>query len=56
MVDCGWLAVALEIGGPGKGRRQFTGVTADRKLVVFEDPAPGSGSAPLHLLGFPGPE
>jgi len=44
--------LALEIGGRGKGYRQFKGIRADRKLVFAEDPAPGSGRIPLHLLGF----
>jgi predicted AAA+ superfamily ATPase len=54
LVECGGLSVALEIGGPGKGRRRFKGIEADRKLVVSEDPAPGFGRVPLHLLGFLG--
>jgi hypothetical protein len=52
MVECDGRAIALEIGGPGKGHRQFKGITADRKLVLCEDPAPESDRIPLHLLGF----
>ncbi|MGC9452774.1 MAG: AAA family ATPase [Oceanipulchritudo sp.] len=44
--------IAMEIGGKGKGRSQFKGVTADRKIVLGQDIAPAPGRIPLHLAGF----
>ena len=44
--------IALEIGGKGKGRRQFKGITTDRKLVLAPDIAPQPDRLPLHLVGF----
>lgn len=44
--------VALEIGGKGKGRTQFKGISADRKIVLAPDIAPQKNRLPLHLLGF----
>ena len=52
--------VVIEIGGPGKGRTQFKGVSYDQKIVLFhstsgrqKDFRPNPGSfVPLHCLGF----
>lgn len=44
--------IAMEIGGKGKGRSQFKGVIADRKIVLGQDIAPAPGRLPLHLAGF----
>jgi predicted AAA+ superfamily ATPase len=44
--------LAVEIGGPGKGREQFKGVQIDRKLVFAHNPAPEKGRLPLFLLGY----
>ena len=44
--------LAVEIGGPGKGRRQFKGVQIDRKLVFAHRPAPEREQFPLFLLGY----
>ncbi|MDY6988793.1 MAG: AAA family ATPase [Thermodesulfobacteriota bacterium] len=44
--------LAVEIGGPGKGREQFKGVQIDRKLVFAHSPAPEKGRLPLFLLGY----
>jgi len=44
--------LAVEIGGPGKGRQQFKGVQIDRKLVFAHTPAPEKGRLPLFLLGY----
>ena len=46
--------IALEIGGKGKGRSQFKGITTDRKLVLAPDIAPQPDRLPLHLVGFLG--
>jgi predicted AAA+ superfamily ATPase len=44
--------IAFEIGGKGKGRSQFKGITADRKIVLAPDIAPQPDRLPLHLAGF----
>jgi hypothetical protein len=44
--------VAFEIGGKGKGRSQFKGIQADRKIVMAEDSRPAADRMPLHLAGF----
>lgn len=46
------LSIVLEVGGKGKGRTQFKGFKADRKIVLTEECAPGADRLPLHLLGF----
>ena len=45
-------AIILEVGGRGKGRRQFKGITAGRKLILAHGAEPGEGKCPLSLLGF----
>lgn len=45
-------SIVLEVGGKGKGRTQFKGTRADRKIVLAEAIAPGTDRLPLHLLGF----
>jgi len=42
----------FEIGGKGKGRRQFKGIQADHKIVMAEGASPAPGRMPLHLAGF----
>jgi predicted AAA+ superfamily ATPase len=44
--------IVLEVGGKGKGRTQFKGFQADRKIVLAEATAPAQDRLPLHLLGF----
>jgi uncharacterized protein len=44
--------IAIEIGGPGKGRRQFKGVQVDRKVVFTHSLVPEKGRIPLFLLGL----
>ena len=44
--------IAFEIGGRGKGRSQFKGIKADRKIILAPDVAPAPGRLPLHLTGF----
>lgn len=44
--------LAVEIGGPSKGRQQFKGVQIDRKIVFTHSPAPERGRLPLFLLGY----
>ena len=46
------VSVVLEIGGKGKGRTQFKGFTADRKIVFGEGATSDRDRRPLHLLGF----
>ncbi len=45
-------SVVLEVGGKGKGRTQFKGFQADRKIVLAEGAALAADRRPLHLLGF----
>ena len=47
--------LALEVGGKGKGRSQFKGVSVDRKLLFVQDSQDIRTEGPyrpLHLLGF----
>jgi len=44
--------LVFEIGGKGKGRSQFKGVQADRKIVMGEDANFSPDRIPLHLVGF----
>ncbi|MFP4088650.1 MAG: ATP-binding protein [Desulfobacteraceae bacterium] len=44
--------LAVEIGGPGKGRQQFKGIKVDRKLIFTHSLVPEKGRIPLFLLGF----
>lgn len=44
--------VALEVGGKGKGRSQFKGVAASRRIVLSHGSVPAPGRISLHLLGF----
>lgn len=44
--------LAVEIGGPGKGREQFKGVQIDQKIVFAHSPAPAKDRLPLFLLGY----
>ena len=44
--------IAFEIGGKGKGRSQFKGISADHKIVLAPDIAPEPNRLPLHLVGF----
>ncbi len=44
--------LAVEIGGPSKGRQQFKGVHIDRKIVFAHGPLPEKGRLPLFLLGY----
>lgn len=45
-------SVVLEVGGKGKGRSQFKGARADRKIVLGESSPMRADQRPLHLLGF----
>ena len=44
--------LVVEVGGRGKGRQQFKGVTIDRKLIFADTDVPGDGRIPLFLAGF----
>lgn len=52
LVEFGERRVAFEIGGRGKGRSQFKGIKADRKIILAPDIAPSPDRLPLHLVGF----
>lgn len=55
MVEWDGLHIAVEIGGRGKGRQQFKGIQADRKIVLSHTDAPQDHRIPLFLLGMIGP-
>jgi predicted AAA+ superfamily ATPase len=42
----------IEIGGKGKGREQFKGIVADRKIVFAHSDAIDHGKHPLFMLGY----
>jgi len=44
--------LVVEIGGPGKGRRQFKGIEIDRKLVFAHTDIPTPNTIPLFLIGY----
>lgn len=44
--------LVIEVGGKGKGREQFKGITIDRKVIVAHVAVPNEKQIPLHLLGF----
>ncbi|MCK4414700.1 MAG: ATP-binding protein [Candidatus Eisenbacteria sp.] len=44
--------LAIEIGGHGKGREQFKGVTLDRKLIFTHSDRTDGINRPLFLLGY----
>lgn len=44
--------IVLEVGGKGKGRSQFKGIRADRKIILAEQAALSEERMPLHLPGF----
>lgn len=44
--------LVIEIGGRGKGREQFKGITIDRKLIFSHIDTPAIGRIPLFLLGY----
>ena len=46
------VKLAVEIGGPSKGRQQFKGINIDRKIVFTHSPVPEKGRLPLFLLGY----
>lgn len=52
LIDHAGQRLVFEIGGRGKGRSQFKGITADRKLVLAPDLPPTADQLPIHLLGL----
>lgn len=44
--------LVVEVGGPGKGREQFKGITIDQKIVFTHSLIPAKGRLPLFLLGY----
>jgi predicted AAA+ superfamily ATPase len=52
LIEHGERRLAFEIGGRGKGRSQFKGIQADRKIILAPDIAPTPERLPLHLVGF----
>ncbi|MCF7972995.1 MAG: AAA family ATPase [Phycisphaerae bacterium] len=52
LVELGQEKLAIEIGGKGKGREQFKGVTVDRKIIFAHQDVPENKRYPLFLLGY----
>lgn len=52
LVEDGGEKIVIEIGGRGKGRSQFKGVAADRKLVFAHGASFERNRLPLFLLGY----
>lgn len=44
--------IVFEIGGKGKGRSQFKGVSADQKIILAPGIAPSPGRIPMESIGF----
>ncbi len=54
LVEHAGQKLAIEIGGQGKGRTQFKGVTPDRKIILAHGDRTDGIHRPLFLLGFMG--
>lgn len=52
LVEHGGRKVVFEIGGKGKGRSQFKGVSADQKIILAPGIAPSCGRIPMESVGF----
>ncbi|MBW2368630.1 MAG: ATP-binding protein [Deltaproteobacteria bacterium] len=52
LVEYGDDRIVIEVGGKGKGREQFKGITIDKKIVLSHTPDTRSGRKPLSLLGY----
>ena len=44
--------IVVEVGGKGKGRSQFKGYRADRKLILTPSDSLDGDRRPMFLLGF----
>jgi len=44
--------LVIEVGGKGKGRRQFKGIKVEKKLILSHDSKSGIHQKPLSLIGF----
>jgi predicted AAA+ superfamily ATPase len=52
LVDHEGEKLVIEIGGPGKGREQFKGVSPDRKLILTHSERSDGMYRPLFMLGY----
>jgi predicted AAA+ superfamily ATPase len=52
LIEHAHLKWAIEVGGKGKGREQFKGISVDRKLIFADREIPDAKRLPLFLLGF----
>jgi hypothetical protein len=52
LLQYGGKNLVFEIGGKGRGRSQFKGIQADRKIVMAEGGSLSDDRMPLHLAGF----
>ena len=44
--------IVFEVGGAKKGRKQFKGISADRKIILRDGGELSKENVPLHCLGF----
>ena len=51
-IDLDGQKIICEVGGKGKGRRQFKGFTCDKKIIFAQDDTIGRDRLPLFLAGF----
>lgn len=52
LVEHGNERLVIEIGGKAKGREQFKGIKAEKKIILAHSPEGKGDMKPLSLLGF----
>lgn len=52
LVEHGNERLVIEIGGKTKGREQFKGIKAEKKIILAHSPKSKGDMKPLSLLGF----
>lgn len=52
LVEQGGEKFVIEVGGKGKGREQFKGIKAEKKIILSHHPEGKGIKKPISLLGF----
>ena len=52
LVESGGDSIIVEVGGKGKGRQQFKGVSGTKQAIFYHGDIPSGIKKPLFLLGF----
>jgi hypothetical protein len=52
IIDINNEKVVIEIGGKGKGREQFKGITVEKKFILFHKGEINDNKKPLFLIGY----